>query len=265
MRLNNKIVLITASTRGIGLSCVKACAKEGAIVYMGARNLELAKEISDDLCDQGYKVKYVYNDASKPETFSSMIKEVIQNEGHLDVLVNNFGTSNPKKDLDLVNTKIEDYLDIININLQSVFLSSQEAAKHMAKFGGGSIINISSVGGLVPDISQIAYGTSKAAINYLTKLIAVQEAHNNIRCNAILPGMTRTEAVDKNLSDNFKDFFLKHIPLKKIGSPEEIASSVIYFASDESAYTTGQILAISGGFGLATPIYGDLLDKKIKR
>lgn len=265
MRLNNKIVLITASTRGIGLSCVKACAKEGAIVYMGARNLELAKEISDDLCDQGYKVKYVYNDASKPESFSSMIKEVIQNEGHLDVLVNNFGTSNPKKDLDLVNTKIEDYLDIININLQSVFLSSQEAAKHMAKFGGGSIINISSVGGLVPDISQIAYGTSKAAINYLTKLIAVQEAHNNIRCNAILPGMTRTEAVDKNLSEGFKNFFLKHIPLKKIGLPDEIASAAIYFASDESAYTTGQILTISGGFGLATPIYGDLADKKIKR
>lgn len=265
MRLKNKIVLITASTRGIGLAIVKACAKEGAVVYMAARNLELAKEVSDDLCNQGYNVKYVYNDASKPETFISMINEVIINEGHLDVLVNNFGTSNPKKDLDLINTKIEDYLDIINLNLKSVYISSQEAAKHMAKFGGGSIINISSIGGLVPDISQIAYGTSKAAINYLTKLIAVQEAHNNIRCNAILPGMTNTEAVDKNLSLDFKKFFLKHIPLKKIGLPEEIAAAVIYFASDESAYTTGQILAISGGFGLATPIYGDLRDNNIKR
>ena len=96
-------------------------------------------------------------------------------------------------------------------------------------------------------------------------MIAVQEAHNNIRCNAILPGMTRTEAVDKNLSEDFKNFFLKHIPLKKIGLSDEIASAVIYFASDESAYTTGQILTISGGFGLATPIYGDLADKKIKR
>lgn len=265
MRLKNKIVLITASTRGIGLACVKACAKEGAIVYMAARNLELAKEISDDLCNQGYNVKYVYNDASKSETFTSMINEVINNEGHLDVLVNNFGTSNPKKDLDFINTKIEDYIDIINTNLKSVFLSSQEAAKHMAKFGGGSIINISSIGGLVPDVSQIAYGTSKAAINYLTKLIAVQEAHSNIRCNAILPGMTNTEAVDKNLSTDFKNFFLKHIPLKKIGLPEEIASAVVYFASNESAYTTGQILAISGGFGLATPIYGDLKDNNIKR
>lgn len=265
MRLNNKVVLITASTRGIGLACVKACAKEGAIVYMAARNLELAKEISDDLNSQGYNVKYVYNDVSKRETFVSMINEVISNEGHLDVLVNNFGTSNPKKDLDLVKTKIEDYLDIISLNLQSVFLSSQEAVKYMMKSGGGSIINISSIGGLVPDISQIAYGTSKAAINYLTKLIAVQESHNNIRCNAILPGMTKTEAVDKNLSLDFKNFFLKHIPLNKLGLPEEIASAVVYFASDESAYTTGQILAISGGFGLATPIYGDLASKDIKR
>lgn len=265
MRLNKKVILITASTRGIGLACVKECAKEGAICYMGARNLELAKDISNDLCNQGYNVKYVYNDASKPETFHSMIKVVIQNEGHIDVLVNNFGTSNPKKDLDFLNTNIDDYLDIINMNLRSVFLASQEAAKHMANSGGGSIINISSVGGIVPDISQVAYGTSKAAINYLTKLIAVQEAHNNIRCNAVLPGMTKTEALEKNLSEDFKSFFLKHIPLKKIGLPEEIAQAIIYFASDESAYTTGQILAVSGGFGLATPIYGDLSFNNIKR
>lgn len=265
MRLNNKVILITASTRGIGLAIVKACAKEGAIVYMAARNLELANTIANELNSEGLNVRYVYNDASKPETFISMIKEVIQKEGHLDVLVNNFGTSNPKKDLDFINTEINDYLEIVNLNLRSVFIASQEAAKAMAKCGGGSIINISSIGGLVPDISQVAYGTSKAAINYLTKLIAVQEAHNNIRCNAILPGMTKTEAVDKNLSNDFKDFFLKHIPLKKMGLPEEIASAAVYFASDESAYTTGQILAISGGFGLATPIYGDLISKKIKR
>ena len=135
----------------------------------------------------------------------------------------------------------------------------------MANSGGGSIINISSVGGIVPDISQVAYGTSKAAINYLTKLIAVQEAHNNIRCNAVLPGMINTEALEKNLSKDFRNLFIKHIPLKRIGLPEEIANAVVYFASDESKYTTGQILAVSGGFGLATPIYGDLQDIDIKR
>ena len=110
-----------------------------------------------------------------------------------------------------------------------------------------------------------AYGTSKAAINYLTKLIAVHEAKNNIRCNAVLPGMTATEAVEKNLSVEFRSLFLRHIPLGRIGLPEEIAEAVCYFASDASAYTTGQILAVSGGFGLATPVYGDLINNKHRR
>jgi NAD(P)-dependent dehydrogenase (short-subunit alcohol dehydrogenase family) len=135
----------------------------------------------------------------------------------------------------------------------------------MTKQGGGSIINISSVGGLVSDISQVAYGTGKAAINYLTKLIAVQEAKHNIRCNAVLPGMTATEAVETNLSDDFRNLFMRHIPLGRMGLPEEIAEAVCYFASDASAYTTGQILTVSGGFGLATPIYGDLANKDQRR
>ena len=265
MRLENKVILITASTRGIGLACVKACAKEGAIVYMAARNLEAAEKTANELNAQGYRVKYVYNDASEPATFLSMVDEVVKKEGHLDVLVNNFGTSNPQKDLDFSHTDISDYLDIVTLNLRSVFMASQAAVKYMQKHGGGSIINISSIGGLVPDISQIAYGSSKAAINYLTKLIAVQEASNNIRCNAILPGMTATEAVEKHLSEDFRNLFLRHIPLKKIGLPEEIGAAVVYFASDESAYTTGQILAISGGFGLATPIYGDVTDTRSSR
>jgi len=265
MRLENKVILITASTRGIGLACVKACAKEGAIVYMAARNLETAEKTANELNAQGYRVKYVYNDAGKPDTFLSMIDDVVQNEGRLDVLVNNFGVSNLQKDLDFSNTNINDYLDIVTLNLRSVFMASQAATKYMAKQGGGSIVNISSIGGLVPDISQVAYGSSKAAINYLTKLIAVHEATHHIRCNAVLPGMTATEAVKNHLSEDFRNLFLRHIPLKKIGLPAEIAAAVVYFASDESAYTTGQILAVSGGFGLATPIYGDVTDTNASR
>ena len=261
MRLKNKVVLITASTRGIGLACVKACVKEGASVYMAARNIERAREIADTLNG----VKCVYNDATKPETFSSMVEEVVEDAGRIDVLVNNFGTSNPEKDLDFTHTDPTVFLDTVNLNLRSVFLASQAAAKHMAVHGGGSIINISSVGGLVPDISQVAYGTSKAAINYLTKLIAVQEAKNKIRCNAVLPGMTATEAVEKNLTEDFRKLFLRHIPLGRMGLPEEIAAAVVYLASDDAAYTTGQILTVSGGFGLATPVYGDLASKTSRR
>jgi len=260
MRLKDKVVLITASTRGIGLACVKACTKEGAKVYMAARNVERAQEIANTLNG----VKCVYNDATKPETFTSMVEDVVTDAGRIDVLVNNFGTSNPGKDLDFAHTDPQVFLDTVNLNLRSVFMASQAAAKHMANHGG-SIINISSVGGLVPDISQVAYGTSKAAINYLTKLIAVQEAKHNIRCNAVLPGMTATEAVEKNLTEEFRNLFLRHIPLGRIGLPEEIAEAVCYFASDASAYTTGQVLTVSGGFGLATPVYGDLANKDNRR
>ena len=265
MRLKGKVILVTASTRGIGLAIVRACAKEGGIVCMAARDLTRAQEIANQLCTEGCRVHCVYNDATKPETFLSMVEETVTKAGSIDVLVNNFGTSNPGKDLDFEHTDPDVFMNTVQLNLRSVFMASQAAARHMASQGGGSIVNISSVGGSVPDISQIAYGTSKAAINYLTKLIAVHEAKNKIRCNAVLPGMTATEAVEKHLSGDFRALFLRHIPLGRIGLPEEIAQAVVYFASDESAYTTGQILSVSGGFGLGTPLYGELSGKDMRR
>lgn len=265
MRLKDKVVLVTASTNGIGLAIVKACAKEGGVVYMAARNMEKAENIIKELKDENLEIKSVYNDAYKKETFVSMIEEVVKNEGKIDVLVNNFGTSNPKLDKDIKTTEYDEFINTIDANLSSVFIASQKAIEYMEKNGGGSIINISSIGGLVPDISQISYGTSKASINYLTKLIAVQCAKDNIRCNAVLPGMTATDAVKDNLSPEFRDFFMKHTPISRMGKPEEIAATVVYFASDDSAYTTGQIVDVSGGFGLATPIYGDMINEKSRR
>lgn len=265
MRLENKVVVVTASTRGIGAAIIKACAREGAHAYMAVRNLELAAQKADEYAKEGLHVGYVYNDAYKKETYQSMISEVVEKEGRIDVLVNNFGTSDPRKDLDIKSTDYSEFIRTLDANLASVFLASQAAIPHMAENGGGSIVNISSIGGLVPDISQISYGTSKAAINYLTKLIAAQTARDKIRCNAVLPGMTATDAVMQNLSDNFREFFLKHTPIRRMGTPEDIANTVLYFASDDSAYTTGQIVEVSGGFGLPTPIYGDMIDMKNRR
>ncbi|MDA3731929.1 SDR family NAD(P)-dependent oxidoreductase [Niameybacter massiliensis] len=265
MRLQNKVAVVTASTRGIGLACVKRLAQEGATVYMAARNVERAQEIATELGVAGYNVKVVYNDATVKESYKMMIDEVAKEEGRIDVLVNNFGGSNPKTDLDIKNTNYEDFMGTVDVNLASVFLTAQAAIPHMAANGGGSIINISSVGGIRPDISQIGYGTSKAAINYLTKLIATQCARDNIRCNAVLPGMTATDAVNDNLSEAFKEFFLKHTPIKRMGEPEEVAGTVAYFASDDAAYTTGQIVDVSGGFGMPTPVYGDMIEMKNRR
>lgn len=265
MKLENQVVLITASTRGIGYACVEACAKAGAKVYMAARNESAAREKIKHLQEQGLQVNWVFNDATQPESFTAMVDEVVAKEGKLDVLVNNFGTSDPKKDLDFAHTDISVFTETVNRNLTSVFLGSQGAAKHMANTGGGSIINISSIGGLVPDISQIAYGTSKAAINYLTKLIALQEAAHNIRCNAVLPGMTATDAVQEKLSEDFRALFSRHTPLKRMALPEEIGAAVVFLASKEASFITGQILSVSGGFGLGTPLYGELQNLRNRR
>ncbi len=258
MRLKDKVVLVTASTRGIGLAIVRACAREGATVYMAARNADRASSEIAQLAAAGFHAHWVYHDAKKPETYPDMVEKVLRHAGRIDVLVNNFGTSDPRVDLDFLNTEPDVFLGTVEANLRSVFLSSQLAGRHMAQHGGGSIVNISSVGGLVPDISQTAYGTAKAAINYLTRQIALQGARHRIRCNAVLPGITATEAVAEKLSPEFRQLFLRHIPLDRMAQPEEIARAVVYFASDESSCTTGQLLTVSGGFGLGTPLYGDL-------
>ena len=125
----------------------------------------------------------------------------------------------------------------------------------MEENGGGSIINISSVGGKFPDISRTAYGVSKSAINFLTKDIATQYAHKNIRCNVVLPGFIATDASMNNMSQEFLNMFLKTVPLGKAGQPDDIANAVLYFASDLSAFVTGEILSVSGGFGVPSPMY----------
>lgn len=261
MRLKDKVVIVTASTRGIGKAIVDKCAAEGAIVYMAARNKEKAEEEIKKMGALGKNVKFVFNDATEAESFETMVDEVYKAEGRVDVLINNFGTSDPHLDRKISDTDADYFLKTLNINLGSVFRASQSAVKVMEKQkNGGSIVNISSVAGSVVDISQIAYGTSKAAINYLTKLIAVQEAQHNIRCNAIMPGLIETDATKEKLNDTFKSMILKQTPLNRTGKPEDIANTALFLASDESSYITGEVLMVSGGFGTATPLYGDFIN-----
>lgn len=251
-RLENKTILITAATRGIGLAIAAACAREGAAVYVAGRDPEKCRRVCYAL---GEKARWVPLDATDAAAFQPMVEQCVREAGHIDVLINNFGISQRGEDLTLRETKPEDFLRTVEVNLMSVYRATRAALPHMGR--GGSIVNISSVGGSVPDVTQVGYGTAKAAINHLTKVIALQEAKNGIRCNAIAPGMTATDAVKSNLTQAYQGRFLRHIPLGRMGLPEEMAQAAVYFASDESAYTTGQILTVSGGFGLGTPLYGE--------
>ncbi len=263
--LANKVIVVTASTRGIGRAIVENCAEKGATVYMAARDEARAAGEIAPLVERGLDVKFVYMDASKTESFTTMVEDVVAAEGRIDVLVNNFGTSDPRRDRDIMNTQVEDFVSTVEVNLRSVFMTSQAALPVMKEQGSGSIINIASVGGIVPDISQIAYGTSKAAIIHMTKMIATQTARYGVTCNVVAPGMIATDAVKNNLSDEFQDIFMKHTPIKRMGKPEEIAEAVAYFASDAAAYTTGQVLTVSGGFGMPSPLFGDFADSMTSR
>lgn len=257
MKLENKIVLVTAATKGIGLESAKILAKNGATVYIGARNEELAQTIISDIKNDGGKAKFVYFNAREHQTYTAMVEEVVKNEGRIDILVNNYGGHDVTLDKTIFDTTSEDYFDAVMNNLQSVFLTSQVAVNSMKNTGGGCIINISTIGSVVPDLSGIAYCTSKAAINSLTQNIAVQAAKYNIRCNAILPGFIATKAALKNMSEEFLKTFLKQVPLKRAGQPEDIANAVLFFASEDSSYLTGEILEVAGAFGKFTPMYGD--------
>lgn len=255
--LNHKVALVTSSTKGIGLACAKALACNGALVYIAARNRSLAKEVIREITDGGGKAKFVHFDAREEETYTDMIDTAIQNEGRLDILVNNYGGTDTTADKNLTDGDKEAFFHIVRDNLQSVYLPCRAAIPAMMENGGGSIVNISSIGSVIPDLSRLAYCVSKAAINALTQNIAVQYAPYHIRCNAVLPGLIATKAALENMSDEFRCSFLRHVPLGRIGTPEDVADAVLYFAKDGSSFVTGTLLEVAGGFGQPTPQYAE--------
>ena len=256
-KLENKVALVTSGTRGIGLQCVKTLAENGATVYIAARRLDAANEICEELSKLNYRVKSVYFDATKEETYTSMIEDVINDIGKLDILVNNYGSTDAKKDGNLVDGDEETFFYTLNTNVKSVYIPCKVAIPYMIKNGGGSIVNISSIGSILPDLSRIGYCVSKAAVNSLTENIAVQYARDNIRCNAALPGIIATDAALKNMSKEFIDVFLNHVPIIRLGQPKDIAEAVLFLASDDSSFITGETLSVAGGYGEPSPMYGD--------
>jgi len=253
--LENKIALVTSSTRGIGLACAKTLARAGAKVYLAVRRPEAGEEVAREIRAQGGQAEVVYFDAAKPQTHLSMVEETVDREGRIDLLVNNYGSTDVTKDLDLVHGDSEAFFAIVQDNLRSVYLPCKAAVSSMVRTGGGSIVNISSVGGLYPDLSRLAYGVAKSAINFLTQNIAVQYAAKGVRCNAVLPGFVKTDAALENLSPAFLEAFLSTVPLGRAGTPQDIADAVLFLCSDRAAMITGETLPVAGGFGLPSPLY----------
>ena len=242
--LEGKTVIITGASRGIGKGIAEVFAKHGANIAFTYRSSdEKANILEKELSANGCKVKGYKSDASDFEAAQQLSANVIDEFGSIDVLVNNAGIT---KDGLLMRMSEEDFDNVMNINMKSVFNMTKAVIRPMLKQKEGSIINMSSVVGVKGNAGQANYSASKAAINGFTKSTALELGSRNIRCNAIAPGFIETEMTSALGEDQVQEW-RNSIPLKRGGTPEDIANATLFLASDMSAYVTGQVLHVCGG------------------
>ncbi|HSQ88367.1 elongation factor P 5-aminopentanone reductase [Romboutsia sp.] len=243
--MNNKTALITGSSRGIGRAMVKLFAKSGYNVLINYNKSEKeASELYNELKSEGCFVTLYKADVSNVHEVNSMIKFCIGEFGKIDVLINNAGMSKDKLFTDITN---EDWHEMINVNLNSVFYTTQMALKYMIPEHSGKIINISSIWGMVGGSYEVHYSTSKAAVIGMTKALAKELGPSNIQVNCIAPGIIQTDMIN-NVSDEILEILKDETPLMRLGTPEDIANCALFLASDNSNFITGQVISPNGGF-----------------
>ena len=252
MRLEGKVALITGGGTGIGAEIAKRFVQEGAKVCITGRRMEMLDKVAQSLPAE--KVATCSGDVSMYEDVIEMVAATLKLEGRIDVLVNNAGIDPGGTVTDLDEAL---WRTVLEVNVTGPFLTMKAAIPYMMEGGGGSIINISSLGGLRCIPGMVAYGTSKAALNHLTKQTALDYGPHKIRCNAVCPGITRTEALEAALAplteviktdvDGVFDRISSNLPLRRVAEPHEISGICVYLASDDSSFVTGSVLLIDGG------------------
>jgi 3-oxoacyl-[acyl-carrier protein] reductase len=244
--LENKTVLITGGSRGIGASIVRRLASEGAAIaftYVSEGSAAASQALVDELSATGVQIKAYKSDAASFQEAEQLVQSVMADFGKMDVLINNAGIT---KDTLMLRMTEQQWDDVININLKSVFNLTKHALRPMLKAQSGSIINMSSVVGVFGNAGQANYAASKAGIIGFTKSIAKEVGSRQIRCNAIAPGFIETDMTHV-LDEKTKEMFLTNIPMKRLGTGEEVANATLFLASDLSQYVTGQVLSVCGG------------------
>lgn len=243
MRLKDKVAIVTGGVSGIGKAIVERFAKEGARVIICDINLKLAFKLSDQLKEKGVKSLAFEMDVSDSSLVEKVVNDVTEQFKRIDILVNNAGIT---KDALLVRTTPSDWDRVLAVNLKGAFNFTKSTAKVMMRKRYGRIINISSVVGIMGNVGQSSYSASKAGLIGLTKSSAKELASRGITVNAVAPGYILTPMTN-DLPQVAKDDFLSSIPLKKAGTPEQVANLVLFLASDEADYITGQVIQIDGG------------------
>lgn len=242
--LSGKTALITGASKGIGKGIAEKLAIHGAnVAFTYLSSVEKGMMLEQDLQKYGTKVKGYQSDASDFKAAESLINHVVNDFGGLDIVVNNAGIT---RDGLLMRMSEENFNDVIRTNLNSVFNITKACQRQMLKQRSGSIINMSSVVGLKGNAGQANYAASKAGIIGFTKSIALELGSRNIRCNAIAPGFIETEMTAVLAEETIKQW-RESIPMKRGGTPDDIANCVVFLASDLSSYITGQVIQVDGG------------------
>lgn len=240
--LEGKVAVITGGTRGIGLETVKLFKENKAeVILFGSKEESVTKAINE-LKNEGMEVKGYYPNLNNIEEIDKVIKEIITDYGHIDILINNAGISANKK---IEDTSAEEFAGIMNLNVNAIFNMIKIVVSYMKENGGGVILNTSSMVSIYGQPSGVGYPASKFAVNGLTKSLARELAPFNIRVNAVAPGVTKTDMV-ASLPEEQIAPIIKSIPLGRIGEPRDIANAFLFLASDMASYVTGNILSVDG-------------------
>lgn len=244
-RLHGKVSIVTGAARGIGRATATLFAKEGSSIVI-VDVLEEGREVADDINSMsGNEVAiFVKADVSREEDVKNMVEVALERFGKINVLVNNAGVGHFK---DIMETSVAEWDRIININLRGAFLCCKYVVPHMIRAGGGSIINVSSIVGVRGGERCIAYAASKAGLIGLTKSLATDLMKYNIRVNAVAPRAIETQMMYEYKGEELKERLKKYL-FGRLGKPEEVANAILFLASDEASYITGEVLVVGGYF-----------------
>ena len=243
MTLTGRVAWVTGASQGIGRACALRLSREGIAIAVSARNQEKLQAVAAEITASGGSASCFPLDVSDEEQIKSGGKAVLGQFGKIDILVNNAGVTHDQL---LMRMKRADWDSVLNTNLTSAYLCTQQVIGSMLKQRWGRIINITSVFGQIGQAGQANYASSKAGLIGLTMAIAREVASRNITCNAVAPGFIDT-AMTSALSDEFKQTALKVIPLGRVGTPDDVAHAVAFLASEETSYITGHVLNVNGG------------------
>jgi 7-alpha-hydroxysteroid dehydrogenase len=242
-RLDGQVAIVTGGGAGIGRGIAKMFAGAGASVLVTDLKHETAEMVAEEIRAEGGTAEALACNVTKEEDLAAAVDKAIEKFGKLSILVNNAGGGGPKP----FDMPMSDFRWAYEINVFSLFHLTQLAAPHMAKAGGGAVLNISSMSGDNKNKRMASYGSSKAAVSHLTRNIAFDLGEMNIRVNAIAPGAIRTDALATVLTPEIEETMLKHTPIKRLGQPEDIAHAALFLCAPASEWVSGQVLTVSGG------------------